>query len=290
MYNPKFPAISILGCGWVGKPLAQHLQSEGYRVKGSRTSAAGVEEMNRLGVQGCLVKLEETKITADPEFWDADVLIIDVPPRMQRGEGAFVREMNTLIAHLRSTRISKIIFISSTSVYPNVNDKVTEECTKLPDTPNGLALLKAEQLLMAEKGWDTVVLRFGGLAGYDRLPATQRKVNEGKGQDKPLNLIHRIDCIGVIDAVLEKDCWNEVFNACASAHPMKFNYHVAAAAHFGFLRPRRKTPDDESYKIVSNSKLKKMLGYTFKYDNPLEFFEATGSLAPQPSGEGRAKA
>ncbi|WP_291906537.1 SDR family NAD(P)-dependent oxidoreductase [Chitinophaga sp. CB10] len=272
MYNPKFPAISILGCGWVGKPLALHLQAEGYRVKGSRTTMAGVEEMNNLGVQGCLVKLEENKITADPEFWDADVLIIDVPPRMQRGEGAFVQEMTTLAAHLRTTRIGKVIFISSTSVYPNVNDKVTEECTRLPDAPNGLALLKAEQLLMAETAWDTVVLRFGGLAGYDRMPTTQRKVNEAKGQDMPLNLIHRLDCIGVIDAVLEKDIWNEVFNACASAHPMKFTYHVAAAAYYGFMRPRRKTTDDDSYKIVSNSKLKKMLGYTFKFDSPLQFF------------------
>ncbi|MFB6457022.1 SDR family NAD(P)-dependent oxidoreductase [Chitinophaga sp. Hz27] len=276
MFNPKYPVVSILGCGWVGKPLAVHLASIGYKVKGSRTSAEGVAELNVLGIEGYQVKLKENGIEGDNQgFWDADVIIIDVPPRMQRGENAFVQEMEFLAKKLESTRIRHVIFVSSTSVYPNINDKVYEDCTILPDKPNGLALLKAEKEFLGKPDFYTVVLRYGGLAGYDRLPNSQKKINDPRAQDTPLNLIHRVDCIGVIERVLEKDIWGEIFNACASGHPLRFSYHCAAATFFNMQRPRRKQPEDDTYKIVTNTKIKHMLGYTFKYDSPLQFFEET---------------
>ncbi|NIG54581.1 SDR family NAD(P)-dependent oxidoreductase [Chitinophaga sp. Cy-1792] len=274
MFNPTYPVISILGCGWVGKPLAVHLASIGYRVKGSRTTAEGVAELHTLGIEGYTVRLKEDAIEGDnAPFWDADVIIIDVPPRMQRGDHAFVAEMETLAVALEQTRIRHVIFVSSTSVYPNINDKVYEDCNIPPDKPNGVALLKAEKVLLNKPGFNTVVLRFGGLAGFDRLPNTQKKVNDPRAQDTPLNLIHRADCIGVIERVLEKDIWGEVFNACASGHPLRFSYHVQAAAHFDLQRPRRKEPEDDSYKIVTNTKVKDLLGYRFKYDSPLQFFD-----------------
>lgn len=33
------PTVSILGCGWLGLPLAEQLLAEGYSVKGSTTRA-----------------------------------------------------------------------------------------------------------------------------------------------------------------------------------------------------------------------------------------------------------
>ncbi|RAJ82325.1 nucleoside-diphosphate-sugar epimerase [Chitinophaga dinghuensis] len=281
MNHPKYPRISILGCGWVGKPLAQHLLKAGYAVKGSRTTAEGVNEMNALGVQGCLVQLEEWRLTAPATFWDADVLIIDVPPRMHRGPQVFAHEMATLRDHLMQTSIRKVIFISSTSVYPNVNGTVDESCSQLQDTPNGQALLDAEQLLLNTAGMDTVVIRFGGLAGYNRFPATQARMDETNGLEMPVNLIHRDDCIGIITQVIQKDIWGEIFNACASAHPRKYDYLSVVADWYGLQRPARKDSEVVPWKIISNAKLKDMLGYSFLYDDPLQFFHSVAQEASE---------
>ncbi len=272
MYHPKYPRVSILGCGWVGKPLAEHLLKAGHTVKGSRTTADGVNEMNALGVQGCLVKLEEWSLTAQATFWETDVLIIDVPPRMHRGPQVFAHEMATLRDHLMHTSIRKVIFISSTSVYPNVNGTVDETCTQPADTPNGKALLDAEQLFLHTAGLDTVVIRFGGLAGYNRFPATQARIDETSGLEMPVNLIHRDDCIAIIAQVIQQDIWGEIFNACASAHPLKYDYLSAVADWYGLQRPTRKDSEAVAWKIISNDKLKNRLGYAFLYDDPLQFF------------------
>ncbi|MBV8251493.1 MAG: SDR family oxidoreductase [Chitinophaga sp.] len=288
MYNPKYPRVSILGCGWVGKPLAQHLSGAGYMVKGSRTTAEGVAEMNALGVQGCLVKLEEWQVIAEDTFWEADVLMIDVPPRMHRGPQVFANEMATLRDHLLQTAIRKVIFISSTAVYPNVNDIVDETSSLPADKSNGQALLDAEQIFLHAPGMDTVVIRFGGLAGYNRFPATQARLDEASGLNMPVNLIHRDDCIGIIAQVLQKDIWGETFNACASAHPLKYDYLSAVADWYGLHRPTRKDSEEASWKIISNNKLKEMLGYSFLYDDPLQFLDVHSKALVQKQGSEQA--
>jgi ketopantoate reductase len=51
--------IGILGCGWLGVPLGKHLQQLDYTVKGSRTSESGVVELQKKGIEGYRVVLEE---------------------------------------------------------------------------------------------------------------------------------------------------------------------------------------------------------------------------------------
>mgnify|MGYP003615968040 CR=1 FL=1 len=40
--------ISILGCGWLGFPLAQKLIETGYEVKGSTTSESKLEALKKV--------------------------------------------------------------------------------------------------------------------------------------------------------------------------------------------------------------------------------------------------
>lgn len=78
--------VSILSCGWLGKPLALHLQAAGYTVKGARTSQKGVDELTALGLEAYTVVLEEEVLTGPDAFWDADILIVNIPPRIDRGK------------------------------------------------------------------------------------------------------------------------------------------------------------------------------------------------------------
>ncbi|CAL1517856.1 NAD(P)-binding domain-containing protein [Chitinophaga sp. MM2321] len=270
--DQQLKKISILGCGWLGKPLALHFLQEGYPVKGARTSVEGVRELEAAGIDGYVVSLSETQLDAPEAFWDADILIVNIPPRIHRGVEAHVAEITLLRDKLQTTRIRRVLFVSSTSVYADINDLVTETNDVVPDTPNGQALRLAEQVLLRATGFRTTVLRFGGLIGYDRIPNSLSRISRRQLNDVPMNVIHRDDCIGVISRVIEKDVWGEIFNACAGGHPLRMNYYKAAAAAFNLEIPRKIQPWDLPYKIVTSSKLKKMLEYNFVLDDPLAVF------------------
>ena len=52
-------SLGILGCGWLGVPLGKHLQTLNYNIKGSRTSESGVVELQKKGIEGYCVVLED---------------------------------------------------------------------------------------------------------------------------------------------------------------------------------------------------------------------------------------
>ncbi|MFY0256067.1 SDR family NAD(P)-dependent oxidoreductase [Chitinophaga sp. 30R24] len=268
----KKEKISILSCGWLGKPLALHLQQAGYQVRGARTTNEGVQELQQLGLEAYTVMLTQEVLIGPDAFWDADILIVNIPPRSERGAVAHVEEMKLLNSFLSTTAIRHIIFVSSTSVYADINDLVTEENEEMPETPNGQALRRIESMFLESQTFHTTILRFGGLIGYDRLPDKRRLLGGQHRNNQPMNAIHRDDCIGVITNIIEKSIWGEVLNACASRHPLRSKYYEAAAKVLGVKLPRRKWEEERPYKIVGCSKLRKMLGYTFKYDDPLLVF------------------
>jgi len=43
--------VSILGCGWLGKPMAVSLMNDGFLVKGSTTSEIKIQELESLGIE-----------------------------------------------------------------------------------------------------------------------------------------------------------------------------------------------------------------------------------------------
>ena len=73
--------ITILGCGWLGLPLAQTLVKEGYSVKGSTTREEKLEVLQDAGVEPYLVRLEP-EVTGDDvvAFLQSDILVVNIPP------------------------------------------------------------------------------------------------------------------------------------------------------------------------------------------------------------------
>ena len=258
--------ISILSCGWLGLPLATALQQLGYLVKGARTSAAGVELLQQSGIDGYIVQLSPEGISAPASFWEADVLIINIPPRIQRGKEAHITEMQLLADLISNISIKQVIFISSTSVYAATEGVITESDTIMPDAPNGQALRAVESLLMSHKSFNTTVLRFGGLIGYDRLPGAKRSVALSTALMQPVNVIHRDDCIAIIAKLVAVPKPGEIYNACAGEHPLRYHYYQKAGV---MLHP---LPADVIIqgKIIDSGKLLRELPYTFKYNNPLQ--------------------
>ena len=90
----------------------------------------------------------------------------------QRQESAyrelFINGMQNLVAALRSSKIKRFMFISSSAVYGDHGDQWVDERT--PADPlgfNGRVLVEAEQWLMSQP-FETVILRLSGIYGPGR--------------------------------------------------------------------------------------------------------------------------
>ena len=264
--------ISILGCGWLGEPLAVSLKEAGFLVRGSVRDPGKFPALLEKGIEPSLIDIApEVNAERADEFFSSDVLFINFPPERRNDiETYHEKQIENLIGAIPNPRGKMVIFASSTSVYPNTNGAVREEDFLCPDKPSGKALLRVERLLMGHPEFDTTVIRFSGLIGYDRAPIKSiRRKKLVLNPDCPLNLIHRDDCIGIVRSVIDLDVRNTVLNATCDEHPTRREYYSREARKYGIPPPFFETENPPEYKIVSNERLKETLGYEFIYPDPL---------------------
>jgi len=263
--------VSILGCGWLGLPLAERLVESGYKVKGSTRSEKDIPKLISSGIEPYVLVLDpEVRGKNSDPFFDSDVLVVNFPPE-RRDDIVEYHELQalSLIKELKSSRIKKVVFVSSSSVYPDLNREVTELDTQAPSKSSGKALIKFESLLNECSEFTTTVLRFAGLIGYDRKPGSFLSGKmEVKNGNAPVNLIHRDDCINIIRKIIEKNLWGQIYNACADMHPQRKDYYVNAAKNLGITPPDFIESDEYSYKIINSDKLKEELDYSYLYPDP----------------------
>ena len=269
--------ITILGCGWLGLPLAKSLLSKGYNVKGSTTSATKLKTLKEAEIMPFQIQLNEQEIIGNVSDFlhETDVLIIAIPPGLRKEilsseEMTFINKMKILIPYIEKSGIQKVLFVSSTSVYGDRFPIVeyTESTQNHPDTESGRQLVLSEKLLQSNIHFKTTVIRFGGLLGEDRHPI---KFLAGRTQienpDGPVNLIQREDCIGIIIKALDFayiDKWGETFNAVAPQHPTRKNYYQKKAQQFNLPLPNFVEDTKSKGKIISSKKVETILDYSFQ--------------------------
>ena len=269
--------ISILGCGWLGLPLAKSLIKKGFSIKGSTTSIEKLEVLENAEIIPFLISIKSNKIVGDVVKFlaDSEILIIDIPPDLRSGNTeSFIEKMKQSIPFLEQSSVKKIIFVSSTSVYSGYNlssdfafedkFKITEETIAIPENESGIQLLESEKILLANKNFETTIVRFGGLIGEDRNPTkflAGRKNIENP--NAPINFIHQQDCIGIIERIIETNSWNQIYNGVAPFHPTRKNYYTQKAKEMGLEIPEFNESKPSFGKIVSCEKVAKVLGYEF---------------------------
>ncbi|WMI68139.1 NAD(P)-binding domain-containing protein [Mangrovimonas sp. YM274] len=251
--------ISILGCGWLGLALAIDLIDKGYEVYGSTTSNTKIKELAKNGIKPFLINISDSNLNIQ-EFLASDVLIISITSKS-------IADIKTLIMNIEKSKIQKIIFISSTSVYPFTNSIVTEE-TDTSNTP----LAEIEKLFLANSSFKSTIIRFGGLFGYNRKPGNFIKPNKPvENPEGYVNLIHRDDCIQIIEQIILNDVWNEIFNACADSHPKRRDFYLKETKKVGNTSIVFNENSKNEYKIVSSQKLKNLLNHKFKYADLMHY-------------------
>ncbi len=264
--------ISILGCGWLGLPLAKQLIQNGYLVKGSTTSVEKLSLLESATIIPYKIELSSEKIEGPiaPFLDKSEILIIDIPPKLRSIEkDNFVAKIELLIPEIEKSSVSKVVFVSSTSVYADSNTIVTEDSVALPESESGRQLLASESLLKNGTSFKTTVVRFGGLIGEDRHPirflAGRKNI---ENPEAPINLIHLEDCIGIITSIIEQDCWDETFNAVTPFHPLRKEYYIEKAIELNLDLPEFNVDPISNGKTISSDKIQNVLQYKFTI-NPL---------------------
>lgn len=274
--------ISILGCGWLGLPLAKALIKKGNSVNGSTTSEDKLSILKDARINPFLVILSEVEgnfesdgisENIDSFLAESEILIIDIPPKLRTVDPSsekkvFVEKIKNLIPFIEKSTIQKVLFVSSTSIYGDDNGLVTEETIPNPDTESGKQLVLAEKLLQENQNFKTTILRFAGLIGEDRHPVKFLAGKENiENPDAPVNLIHQNDCIGIIEAIINQSKWNEVFNAAAPFHPIREEYYTQKAAQMNLPLPNFSSEKSNIKKAISSKKIENSLNYQFKLEN-----------------------
>jgi nucleoside-diphosphate-sugar epimerase len=248
--------ISILGCGWLGKPLAISFINEGYAVKGSTTSEEKLELLEMNGIEPYIVDISDFE--EYDSFLNSDILIIAITSKDVDG-------FENLIAQIQESPIQKVIFISSTSVYGKLNRVMTEE-----DAVLKLPLTEIENLFRENTFFETTIIRFAGLFGDERQPANWFKNGKKIPQPKGfVNMIHKEDCIEIIQEIIAQNCWNETFNACSNHHPTRREFYTLAKLNNDFEVPKFEENEVYEWKIISSKKIQDVLDYTFIHDDLL---------------------
>lgn len=271
-------SVSILGCGWLGLPLAKHLLDLRYPILGSTTSAGKIPVLQSCGIRPFLLEaapqLRGEKTAA---FFNANLLFLNIPFERHLGDPSFYKkQVLSVVEHIHQGTVEFVIFAGSTAVYPETAREATEDTPFRPPSGNARAqvLLEVEQLLLNDPKFKTTVIRFGGLYGPGRPVGRFLAGKKGlSGGDKPVNLIHQQDCVRVVSEIIGHDVRGEIFNAVSDCHPTRKALYTAAARRAGLEAPEFISEGRRPYKIVRNDKLKKRLDFIFWHPDPLSLGE-----------------
>lgn len=257
--------ISILGCGWLGMPLAKRLVEKGYEVKASVTSEVKKSILADTNITPYVLFWNENGFTGNlTSFLETDVLIVAIPPSKVAAFGGLKTMLSTLLPSLEMAAVSKLIFISSTSVYGSNGGSISEGTPVSPETAGAKNIFAAEMILQSATKLKTAILRFGGLVGPDRHPVYSLSGKENIADPQAaINLIHLDDCIGIIEAILHQERWGHVLNAVSPFHPSRKVYYTTKALSLGLTPPKFSDESLSLGKIILSQKVQSLLGYTF---------------------------
>lgn len=263
--------VAVLGCGWLGFPLAKELLAHGHRVLGTTTTPEQLPILAAAGIEPKLLQLGPAFSAADEQdlvAWlsQADMLVLNVPPRaaVAGGYPQLLRPVHRAVA---AARLKAVLFVSTVGVYPD-EPRIMRESDALSTRDASSDVLRTEgHFVPRYKQWQSTVVRLGGLIGPDRAPgrflAGRRNLPHGSA---PTNLLHLTDAVGVLCSIIQDGIWGYTLNVCAAGHPLRRDFYPKAARHIG-LEPPTFLPEEGGGKLVDSSLMRQLVPYSFVYDD-----------------------
>ena len=250
--------FTILGYGWLGAKLAQNLKNN-YNVKVSVRNEDKLLDFKNLGYSSFI--LNEYDFSCLDELLYTNYLFINYPPSKFDDYLGFLEKIYSC---KKIKNIEKIIFISSTSIYPNFEATYDENC--FIENPSNKLVFDAEELVLNKTH---IIFRASALFGEDRI-AGRRLANKKVDFPKTkINFVHRNDVISATIFAIKNDL-NGIFNLASKQHPTKEELYSFNAQKFGFEKPILSDDKNSIERIIDGSKIEKF-GFEYKYFDAFNF-------------------
>ena len=274
--------IGILGCGWLGTPLATLLLEKGYEVRGTTTRDNKRPELEELGIHSYQIYLSETGVQGPLGSFlkGLDNLVVDIPPGLRNQRDAdFVSRIRHLDQALQEAGIPRLLYVSSTSVFGSGQGTVTEDTIPEPESNSGRQLLEAERLLLSNTSRQTVVLRLGGLLGPDRHPVFHLSGREiPTGGTIAVNLIRLGDALGALQYLISDPGASGVYHGVYPEYPSRREYYNAEARILKTAPPHFMDPPGP----VTGKRVRpeRLLQAGFRFSHPIVSADGKNQLHP----------
>lgn len=271
----------IVGCGYVGFPLAVELVRQGHEVFGLRRSVSSGHLLQAAGIKPLQADLTQPgTLSRLPR--DCDWVVNCVASGgggVDEYRQLYLEGMRNLIAWLAPTdKMPRLVYTSSTGVYGQNDGSLVDETSPTePATETARVLVETEKLLLAagrEQNFPAMILRAAGIYGPERGYLLKQFLRgearlEGAG-GRMLNMIHRDDLIRAIITALERGRADAIYNAVDNEPVSQREFFEWLAAKLGRPLPPVVTEDGAAprkrgltNKRISNRKLRTELGFTF---------------------------
>lgn len=281
----------VIGCGYIGERVADLLHEAGHDMAGvthSPESAQRLTEAKPYPVHACDVS-QAAEVQALAEKLGASPAWVIHCASSSRGGAETYRQVHLEgCSNLRASfPQAKLLFTSSTSVYPQTDGSVvTEESDATPDRETSQIVRATEALVLASGG---TVARLAGIYGPSRsfvlksyLEGTATiEGNEGNG--RYLNQIHREDAARAL-VHLTTSAPSGIYNVTDDTPVTQRECFTALSWRFQKLMPPVSEPNTQrkrawTHKRVSNAKLRGT-GFTLKYPSYEQALAGDPELVP----------
>ncbi len=260
--------IGILGCGWLGFSLAEELIKENYNVKGTTTTLSKFTILKDNAISPYYIDLQENKIDFLDDFLEnIDCLIICIPPKYQLENFSYKDNFILLIPFLEKHSITKVIFMSSVSVYAPSPNLITEKSRLINQDIKSKQIFDAENLFLNHPSINVSILRLGGLFGLDRKPVKYICAkDELQNPDLPINMVHQYDIIAYTKSIIKKDFEsNSIFNLVSNKYHSRLDYYTKQALKENLTLPALGTNNTQLYKKISGDKIVQFTNIEYQY-------------------------
>ena len=212
--------VTILGCGYVGKAVAQLWQQQGLTVTVTTTQPERLPELSALASRAVVVQGDDAEALR-ALLADQQALLVSLGARNRSLYAeTYLATAQTLVQVLPSS-LQQIIYTSSYAVYGDHQANwVTEDSLIAPANENGKILAETEQILLSVADQVTnqvniCVLRLGGIYGPGRElikifgnVAGQTRAGDG---NEASNWVHLDDIVGAVEFVRAQQL-NGIYN------------------------------------------------------------------------------
>ena len=226
-------SVLIVGCGFVGLPLARDFACSGWKTYGITVSETSAAKLRGESFHVYALDIRDERSFRGLVRRNFDV-IIHCASSGRGGvadyEAVFLTGTRNLMTNLECDRF---IFTSSTSVYSQTDGSVVDENSPAnPLRETGRFLRKTEDSVLE---WGGAVARLAGLYGPGRCVPLQKLLDgeaiiEGNGE-RFMNMLHRSDAAGALRFLAETPA-KGLFNA-VDDHPIsQLDWFRYACEHF----------------------------------------------------------